>query len=149
MVCRTIYFCVIIPAIGNFPRVILREKKEMTARIIKALENPNVSIFAHPTGRLIGSREEYQMDFDKIIEVAKKNGTILEINSSPRRLDLNGFNIRTAKTRGIKMIIGSDSHRKEQMSLIEYGIGQARRGWAEKDDIINTLPMEKLLEYFK
>ena len=125
------------------------QKKEMTARIIKAMENPNVNIFAHPTGRLIGQRDEYQMDFDKILEAAKKTGTILEINSTPQRLDLNGFHIRIAKTRGVKMIINTDSHQKDQLSNIEYGIGQAKRGWAEKSDIINTNSLEKLLEYFK
>jgi len=120
------------------------EKKEMTARIIRALENPNVDIFGHPTGRLIGQRDEYQMDFDKILEVAKKMGTILEINSSPERLDLNGFYIRMAKSHGVKMIINTDSHKAGQMELMEYGVGQARRGWAEKSDIINTLSFDGL-----
>jgi len=129
------------------------EKAEMTERIIKAMQNKNIDIIAHPTGRLIGKRDEYQLDFDKIMEVAKKTGTILEINASPYRLDLNGFNIRRAKgpkgSLGVKMIINTDSHRKEQLNLMEYGIGQARRGWAEKSDIINTNSAEKLLEYFK
>ena len=125
------------------------EKKEITERIIKALENPNVDIFGHPTGRLLGQRDEYKMDFDKILEVAKKTGTILEINSSPFRLDLNGFNVRRAKSKGIKMIINTDSHKKEQLDLMEYGIGQARRGWAEKADIVNTNSVEELLNYFK
>ena len=125
------------------------EKKEMTARIIKAMENKNVDIISHPTGRLINQRDEYQMDFDKIMEVAKKTGTILEINSSPFRLDLNGFNIRRVKEKGIKMIINTDSHQKEQLDLIEYGVGQARRGWAEKSDIINTNSAEKLLKLLK
>jgi DNA polymerase (family 10) len=124
-------------------------KKEMTERIVTAMQNKNIDIFSHPTGRLIGRRDEYQMDFDKILEVAKNTGTILEINSSPERLDLNGFNIRRAKAHGIKMIINTDSHQKEQLHLMEYGIGQARRGWAEKSDIINTNSVDKLLEYFK
>jgi DNA polymerase (family 10) len=124
-------------------------RKEMTQRIIKAMQNPNIDIFSHPTGRLIGKREEYQMDFDKILETAKKTGTILEINSSPKRLDLNGFNIRRAKIMGIKMIINTDTHQKDQLELMEYGIGQARRGWAERDDIINTLSVEDLLKHFK
>jgi DNA polymerase (family 10) len=89
------------------------------------------------------------LDFDKILETAKETGTILEIDSAPQRLDLNGFNIRRAKTQGVKMIINTDSHQKEQLNLIEYGIAQARRGWAEKKDIINTNSVEKLLEYFK
>jgi len=124
-------------------------KQEMTARIIKAIQNPNVDIISHPTGRLINQREECQMDFDKILEVAKKTGTILEINSSPFRLDLNGFNIRRVKARGIKMIINTDSHQKEQLDLMEYGIGQAHRGWAGKSDIINTNSAEGLLNCLK
>ena len=124
-------------------------KKEMTARIIKTMQNKNVDIIGHPTGRLIGQRDEYQMDFDKILEVAKKTGTILEINSSPERLDLNGFYIRRAKSAGVKMIINTDSHDISRLTMIEYGIAQARRGWAEKEDIINTNSVGKLLEYFK
>ena len=89
------------------------------------------------------------MDFDKILEVAKETGTILEINSSPFRLDLNGFYIRRAKSAGVKMIINTDSHQKEQLNLMEYGIGQARRGWAERNDVINTLSVEELLKYFE
>ena len=124
------------------------EKKEMTVRIEKAMRNPNVDIFAHPTGRIVGKRDEYQIDFDKILKLAKETGTILEINSSSR-LDLRDLYIRRAKAEGVKMIINTDSHQKEQLNLMEYGVSQARRGWAEKSDIINTLPIEKLLEYFK
>jgi DNA polymerase (family 10) len=124
-------------------------KQEMTQRLIKAMQNPNVDIISHPSGRIIGKRDEYQMDFDKILEVAKRTGTILEINSSPERLDLRDLYIRRAKNVGVKMVINTDSHQKEQLNVIEYGISQARRGWAEKSDIINTNPIEKLLEYFK
>ncbi|MEK7061709.1 MAG: DNA polymerase III, partial [Patescibacteria group bacterium] len=94
-------------------------------------------------------RDEYKIDFDVILKIAKQTGTILEINSSPQRLDLNGFYIRRAKTEGVKMIINTDSHHKDQMTLMEYGVGQARRGWAEKSDIINTNSVEELLNYFK
>lgn len=124
-------------------------KPEMTKRIVKAMENPNVDIIAHPTGRLIGKRDEFQIDFDKILETAKKTGTILEINSSPDRLDLRDIYIRRAKNQQVKMIINTDSHRKEQLILMEYGISQARRGWAEKKDIINTNSVDNLLEYFR
>lgn len=124
-------------------------KQEMTQRLIKAMQNPNVDIISHPSGRIIGHRDEYQMDFDKVLEVAKKTGTILEINSAPKRLDLRDLYIRRAKNEGIKMIINTDSHQKEQLNLMEYGIAQARRGWAEKEDIINTNSVEKLLEYLK
>ena len=124
-------------------------KPEMMTRLTKAMKNPNVDIISHPTGRLIGKRDEYQIDFDKILKIAKETGTILEINSSPQRLDLNGFYIRRAKTEGVKMIINTDSHHKEQLNLMEYGVSQARRGWAEKEDIINTLSLKELLQCLK
>jgi DNA polymerase (family 10) len=124
-------------------------KKEMTERLIKAMKNPNIDIVSHPTGRLIGKRDEYQLDFDKILEIAKKTGTILEINSSPQRLDLRDIYIRRAKNQGVKMIINTDSHQKEQLNLMEYGVAMARRGWAEKKDIINTLPVEQFLKHIK
>jgi len=124
------------------------EKEEMTSRITKAMENPNIDIISHPTGRLIGRRDEYQLDFDKILQAAKRTGTILEINSSPDRMDLRDFYIRRAKNEGVKMIINTDSHQKEQMDLMEYGVSQARRGWAEKQDIINTFSAEKILDFF-
>ena len=126
-----------------------QEKIKMTERLVRAIKNPNVDIISHPTGRLIGRRDEYLVDFDKMLKAAKETGTILEINSSPERLDLRDLYIRRAKNEGVKMIINTDSHRKDQLLLMEYGIGQARRGWAEKEDIINTKPVEKLLEYFK
>jgi len=124
-------------------------REKMTERIIKAMKNPNIDIISHPTGRILKRRDEYQIDFDKILRVAKKMGTILEINSFPERLDLNDQNIRRAKEAGVKMVINTDSHYKDQMRFIEYGIAQARRGWAEEEDIINTQPLEKLLKFFK
>jgi len=126
-----------------------QEKPKMTERLIRAIKNPNVDIISHPTGRLVGSRDEYQVDFDKILKIAKETGTILEINASPYRLDLRDLYIRRAKNEGVKMIINTDSHQKEQLNLMEYGVSMARRGWAEKLDIINTLPVEELLKYFK
>jgi len=124
-------------------------KEKMTERIIRAMENPNVDIISHPTGRLIQKRGEYEIDFDKILKVAKKTGTILEINSYPERLDLNDINIKKAKEMGVKMVINTDAHHKDQMRFIEFGIAQARRGWAEKEDIINCWPLEKLLKFLK
>ncbi len=125
------------------------EKEKMTERIIKAMKNPHLDIISHPTGRILKRRDEYQIDFDKILRAAKEFGTILEINSFPERLDLNDQNIRRAKEVGVKMVINTDSHHKDQLRFIEFGIAQARRGWAEKEDIINTQPLEKLLKFFK
>lgn len=135
--------------IASIHSLMKMEKIEMTKRIVKAMENPNIDIIGHPTTRLIGRRDEIQIDFDKILQVAKKTGTILEINASPDRLDLNGFYIRRAKNFGVKMIINTDAHQKEQLEQIQFGVWQARKGWAEKSDIINTNSVEKLLEYFK
>jgi len=124
-------------------------KKEMTERIVRAMENPHIDIISHPTGRLLKKREEYQIDFAKILEVAKKTRTILEINAWPERLDLNDTNIKKAKEAGVKMIINTDAHQKDQLYFMEYGISQARRGWAEKKDIINTNSSKELMSFFK
>ncbi len=125
------------------------EKERMTERIIRAMKNPNVDIIAHPTGRIIKRRDEYQIDFEKILRAAKEFGVVLEINSHPERLDLKDTYIRRTKEAGVRMVINTDSHRKDQLRLIEFGIAQARRGWAEKKDIINTQPLNKLLRFFK
>jgi len=124
-------------------------KEKMTERIIKAMKNPNVDIISHPTGRILKRRNEYQIDFDKILRAAKETKTILEINSFPERLDLNDQNIRRAKEMGVKMVINTDAHHKDQLRFIEFGVAQARRGWAEKEDIVNCWPLEKLLKIFK
>jgi len=125
------------------------KEKEMTKRIITAMKNPNVDIIAHPTGRILQKRDEYNVDFDEILKAAKENNVILEINSSPYRLDLKDSNIKKAKEMGVKMIIGTDAHHIQQLDLMKFGVSQARRGWAEKKDIINTQPLVKLLKYFK
>lgn len=124
-------------------------RAQMTERIIKAMKNPNVDIISHPTGRILKRRDEYEVDFDKILKIAKETGTILEINAYPERLDLNDQNIRKAKEMGVKMAIGTDAHHKDQLRFMEYGVSQARRGWAEKKDIINAWPLEKMIEMLK
>jgi len=125
------------------------DRQKMTERMIKAMQNPNVDIISHPTGRILKKRDEYQIDFEAVLKAAKETGAILEISAWPERLDLNDQNIRRAKEAGVKMIINTDSHNKNQLHLMEFGIAQARRGWAEKEDIINCQPLEKLLKYFE
>ena len=120
----------------------------MTERIIRAMKNPYINIISHPTGRILKRRDEYQIDFDKILRAAKETGTVLEINSYPERLDLNDINIKRAKEAGVKLIINTDAHHKDQLRYMEFGVSQARRGWAEKEDIVNCWPMEKMLEFF-
>lgn len=123
-------------------------RDQMTERIIKAIKNPHIDIISHPTGRILKRRDEYQIDFEKILRATKEFGVILEINSWPERLDLNDQKIRMAKKAGVKMIINTDAHHKDHLRFIEFGISQARRGWAEKKDIVNTLPLKKLLRSF-
>jgi DNA polymerase (family X) len=123
-------------------------KKDMTARIVRAMQNNHVDILFHPTGRVINKREAYEVDIDKLIAEAKKTGTVLEINAS-ERLDLKDTDIKKAVEAGAQMAINSDAHSKEQISNLQYGIAQARRGWAERRDIINTFPVDKMLTMLK
>jgi len=125
------------------------KKREMTERIIKAIKNPYIKIISHPTGRILKRRNEYQIDFDKILRAAREYGVILEINSFPERLDLNDKNIRRAKEVGVKMVINTDAHQKNQLRYMKFGIAQARRGWAEKKDIINTCSLKRLVKFFE
>ena len=123
-------------------------KTKMTERIIKAIKNPYVKILVHPLGRILKKRDEYQCDFDKILRAAQQFKVILEINSFPQRLDLDDKNVRLAKKMGIKIAINSDAHHISQLRYMKFGVYQARRGWAEKKDIINTQPLDKLLKFF-
>jgi len=124
-------------------------RDEMTDRMIRAIENPLVDIISHPTGRILGRREEYELDIDKIIDVAVETDTILEINGSPYRLDLNEINIKKAVDRGAKLIINSDAHDRDELELIKLGISQARRGWALKEDIVNSREVTEVLNFAK
>jgi len=123
-------------------------QKEMSKRMICAMKNPNIKIISHPTGRILKKRDEHQVDFGKILRAARQFNVALEINSCPERLDLNDLNIRRAKEAGVKMTINSDAHHRSQLKNMRFGISQARRGWAEKKDIINTKSLNKLLRYF-
>ncbi|MBI2035231.1 MAG: DNA polymerase/3'-5' exonuclease PolX [Candidatus Liptonbacteria bacterium] len=124
-------------------------REEQTKRIQRAMENPHVDIFFHPTGRIIQSREPYDVDIDEIIRVAKKTGTILEIDAYPVRADLKDEYVKKCVEAGVKMSIDSDAHAPEHFAFLEYGITQAKRGWATKTDIVNTLPVEKMLKNLK
>jgi len=126
-----------------------QESKIITERIIKAMQNRFVNIIAHPTGRLIGYRESYQVDINEMMEVAAKTGTILEINSYPERLDLNDIYCRMAKEKGVQLAIETDAHSIEGLTFMDLGVAVARRGWLEEKDIVNTLPLDKLLKRLK
>ncbi len=118
-------------------------KAKMTERIIMAMENPYVRVIGHPSGRIIQQREGYELDWEKIFKAAKRTGTFLEINAYPGRLDLRDIIIQKAVRSGVKLVISTDSHHKDQLKFLKFGIAQARRGWAEKKDIINALSLEK------
>lgn len=124
-------------------------KKEMTERIIKAMKNPYADILFHPTGRLINERPPYEVDIERIIKTAKETKTILEINAFPNRLDLKDEYIRIAINAGVKLAIDSDAHNISHLHYLEFGIAQARRGWATKKDIINTKPVDEFLKMLK
>ncbi|MEK7450720.1 MAG: DNA polymerase/3'-5' exonuclease PolX [Patescibacteria group bacterium] len=124
-------------------------KEDMTKRIIKGLSHPKTKILAHPTGRMIGTRQGYELDFQKIFEFCRKYNKALEINAWPNRLDLTDAIIRQAIESKVKLVINTDSHTSSQMILMKYGVAMARRGWATKDDIINTLSYSKFSEWLK
>ncbi|VVB94247.1 phosphatase YcdX [uncultured archaeon] len=112
--------------------------REIMGRLITAMENENVDIIAHPTGRIIGEREAYDVDIDAMLDAAAGTGTVLEINAYPNRLDLSDVNARKAKNRGVKIAIGTDAHNTGHLGLMEFGVDVARRGWLEKEDVMNT-----------
>lgn len=122
---------------------------EQTDRIIRAMESSHVDIIFHPTGRLIQRREAYAVDIDALLKTAKRTGTIMEINAYPERLDLKDEYIRKAVVMGVKMSIDSDSHSVAHFQFLRYGIAQARRGWAQANDIINTRSWQQMLKLLK
>ncbi len=124
-------------------------KKDMTKRILKGLSHPKAKIFSHPTGRLLNQRAGYDIDFDILFDFCKKNNKALEINAWPPRLDLPDIMVRQAVNLDVKMVIDTDSHALEQMILMKYGVAVARRGWAGKKDIINTLPYDEFVAWLR
>jgi DNA polymerase (family 10) len=121
------------------------DKEKQTERIIEAIKDENIDIIGHLTGRLLNRRPAYELDFEKILEEASKNKTILEINSHPDRLDIDEELARRAKEYAIKISINSDAHHKNDLKLIKYGLYNARRGWLTKEDIINTLNLDDII----
>lgn len=126
-----------------------QSKEQLTKRLISAMKNPYVSIIAHPTGRLIGERDPYEIEIEEVFKVAKETNTALEINAYPLRLDLNDTYVKKAKQMGIPIVISTDTHIKNQFEYMSYGVSIARRGWLEKEDVLNTLSYKRLLEKIK
>jgi DNA polymerase (family 10) len=121
-------------------------KDKQTERVIRAMDNPYFNILAHPTGRLIGERSGYEIDVERLLEAAKERDCFLELNSHPDRLDLNDIDCKMARDVGVKVVISTDSHRPGHLHFIRFGVGQARRGWLEAADVLNTRPLKEVKE---
>jgi DNA polymerase (family 10) len=121
------------------------DRAEMTERLLAAIENPYTQIVGHPTGRLLLRRDEFACDMEKILDAARQHGVVMECNASPERLDLKDIYLRKAKERGVRIVISTDAHATGALEAMHYGVRMAKRGWLEKKDVVNTLPVEKLL----
>ena len=126
-----------------------QDKKEMTKRLVSAMESGLVSIIGHPTGRKINEKKTSELDLDELFEMSKRTGTYLEINASPFRLDLNDASADLALKAGCKLAIDTDAHNREELRNMSLGIAVARRAWAEKKNIINTQPLRELLKMLR
>ncbi len=122
-------------------------EREMTSRIIKAIENKHTNAIGHLTGRLINSRQAYEVDVDKILQAARENNVAMEINSFPTRLDLRDIHIKMAVKNNVRLVINTDSHDTSHFKFIEYGISQARRGWATRQDVVNSWPLQRFKKF--
>ena len=124
-------------------------REEMTNRVLKGFSHPKAKIFAHPTGRILGSREGYELDWDKIFSFCLQNDKALEINAYPDRLDLPDTLVREAVKRGVKLSLGTDSHIASDLDMMKYGVDVARRGWCKESDIVNCLNYHELIQWLK
>jgi DNA polymerase (family 10) len=124
-------------------------KDEMTRRVLKAVENSNVDVLLHPTTREMQRREAIQLDLERVIDAAKANGTVLDVDSYPDRLDLRDEHVRKAVQMGAKLGISSDSHSTTHLHYLELGVAQARRGWATAEDVVNTRKLEQFKRMLK
>ena len=122
-----------------------QSREEMTSRIVRALGNPWMNVLVHPTGRLIGSREPYDVDLDAVFQAARRHGKAVEINSSPDRLDLADTHARRAAALGVPIAISTDTHYLRELDHVELGIGVARRAWLEPAQVLNTRPLADLM----
>ncbi|MGZ5556104.1 MAG: DNA polymerase/3'-5' exonuclease PolX, partial [Candidatus Aminicenantales bacterium] len=124
-------------------------KEKQTARVLRAIDNPFVNIFCHPSGRLINERPAYEIDLEKVMREAVERGCYLELNAHPDRLDLDDVHCQMAKEMGLKIAISTDAHSLDDLALMRFGIGQARRGWLEPADVINTRSLAELRRLLK
>jgi len=122
---------------------------KQTERILRAMDNPFFNILAHPSGRLINEREPYDVDMERLIDAARERGCTMEINAQPDRLDLTDIYCKMAKERGVKIVISTDAHSTSDLDFMRFGVYQARRGWLEKDDVLNTRNVNGLRRLIK
>jgi DNA polymerase (family 10) len=135
--------------IGSVHSHFKMERAEMTERVVRAFDNKEMNILGHPTGRLIGKREPYQIDLDRVMDEAREKGVLLEVNGFSDRLDLNDLDCRRAKDRGLMVSMGSDAHGLEHLDNMSLAVGTARRGWLEKEDVLNAQPLARVRELFQ
>ena len=131
--------------IGSIHSRFAMNEREMTARVLRALEDPHLTILGHPTGRLLLTREPYAIDLAAVIEKAAETGVVLELNADPHRLDLDWRVCRAARERGVLIEIGPDAHSIRGLDCTEIGVGMARKGWLEARDVLNTRPVDEVL----
>jgi DNA polymerase (family 10) len=118
-----------------------QDREQITERVMNALRNPHVDVIGHPSGRILGQREESAVDLDAIIEAAAEAGTALEVNSIPTRLDLDDVHVRRARELRVRLAINSDAHHSGGLDSLSFGLATARRGWATAGDVLNTLSL--------
>jgi DNA polymerase (family 10) len=121
-----------------------QDRTQITDRVIRALQDPYVDVIGHPSGRILGQREESAVDLDAIIEVAAKTGTALEVNSIPARLDLDDIHVRRSGELGVRVAINSDAHHAGALDNLAFGLATARRGWATASGVLNTMTASEL-----
>jgi len=124
-----------------------QDKASLTMRVVRAMQNPYVRLIGHPTGRLLGDRDPYDLDLDEIMKEAARTRTCLEVNSNFHRLDLNDTHCRKAREMGVRVIINTDSHNYDDLLNLPYGVATAQRGWIEKDHVLNAQPVEEMLAF--
>jgi DNA polymerase (family 10) len=133
---------IVVASIHSFMNL---ERAEITDRMLAAIENPWVHIIGHPTGRILLRRDAMAYDMERILDAASRHGVAMECNAAPDRLDLKDAYLRMAKDRGVKITISTDAHSIKNLELMRYGVQMARRGWIEKKDVLNALPLAEML----
>jgi len=133
---------IVVASIHSFMNL---ERAEITERMLAAIDNPYVQIIGHPTGRILLRRDAMAYDMERILDAARRRGLIMECNAAPDRLDLKDAYLRMAKDRGVRVVISTDAHSIKNLELMRYGVQMARRGWIEKKDVLNALPLEQML----